>query len=665
MRAGSVVFGRSRMRVRRVVLGSAAVVATAALVVTSIVATDASWNDREWVHGTAGTLDCVDAAGDFATRGEGRLLSGSLLGLDTDTVAEVAGVRVTNDGTGATVRPATAAPAPVAPAYADPLDIGVLGGVIGAGMTNILQLPLGTDTGLLGQFAEAHSTGAAAGAAGYVTDSGGLNLDGQEGGYPTLATLRLSHLLDSLGAGLGPGLGGVADVALETGAVAGRAGIDGCAALWNAGVPVEPGSAELVAGLSRDYLAASLATTFTSDTVGALVTAIGGNRTAPCGSGGLSVLRNLECTVNGLASSSGVLGTIESGVVGLLNGLFSNGLSLVDVDVALTATIDLGAVEALLTETLGDQSLQIDLATGEIRIDTAALLARAYPGHSGTGLNGLPPNTEPLTDPNVVAAAIAGIDELLDAWITRVNTALDQAVDGVFLDVTVIVNLRLSTTLLGIPFNGAIGHVEATIDCRPTGAPGPRGCSLADLLNPPPGIQPVKTRLVLLQSLSGIPIIGSLLVNLILNGVVSTVITGLTNALVNGLAGVIGNAVEGVLGSLRSLPVSVTGTRDPITGVVTGGLVRPIMDVVSTLYTRLFLEGLVAVTINARNSTPDPSDAEPPDWAALPEGRYDVAAIRIGVLDALGPSAVRLYLGRGSVGPICHLQRDPAPCAAY
>ena len=57
-------------------------------------------------------------------------------------------------------------------------------------------------------------------------------------------------------------------------------------------------------------------------------------------------------------------------------------------------------------------------------------------------------------------------------------------------------------------------------------------------------------------------------------------------------------------------------------------------------------------------------------WLAMgrydPARRFDVAAVRIGVLDALGASAVRLYLGRGSVGPGCSLASAAAgPCSAY
>lgn len=78
------------------------------------------------------------------------------------------------------------------------------------------------------------------------------------------------------------------------------------------------------------------------------------------------------------------------------------------------------------------------------------------------------------------------------------------------------------------------------------------------------------------------------------------------------------------------------------------------ISAVSRLYAGLFLNGVVALTVNAQND-PAAGGPEPADWTGLDPGRYDVAALRIGVLDALGQSNVRLYLGRGSVGPGCSM----------
>src|SRR5690606_14357117 len=132
------------------------------------------------------------------------VLSGSLLGLDTDTVAEVSGVRATHDRTVSNAKPSTAAPVVgQLDAYADALRVDVLTAVLGLDLTSALQLPLDTDTGLIGQYGQAQSTGTSSGASGYITDSGAINTDGNESDYPDIATLKLSTLLNSLGLDLG------------------------------------------------------------------------------------------------------------------------------------------------------------------------------------------------------------------------------------------------------------------------------------------------------------------------------------------------------------------------------------------------------------------------------------------------------------------------------
>ena len=73
------------------------------------------------------------------------------------------------------------------------------------------------------------------------------------------------------------------------------------------------------------------------------------------------------------------------------------------------------------------------------------------------------------------------------------------------------------------------------------------------------------------------------------------------------------------------------------------------------LFTHLFLERRVVLLVNAQN---DPAANNPPrlhhvaapgDWARLLPGQFDVAALRIGIRDAVRGG--NLYLGRASVGP--------------
>jgi hypothetical protein len=74
------------------------------------------------------------------------------------------------------------------------------------------------------------------------------------------------------------------------------------------------------------------------------------------------------------------------------------------------------------------------------------------------------------------------------------------------------------------------------------------------------------------------------------------------------------------------------------------------------------VNGVVTLDVNAQND-PLTGNPEPVDWAGLPAGQYDVAALRIGILDAAGASNVHLYLGRASVGVTCSI--SGSGCAGY
>lgn len=541
------------------------------------------------------------------------------LGVMLDTLAEASGTRVTNNGSVTTPSPSGAMAVPgLQSAFADPLNVTALSGVnvnLGQG---ILELPLDTSTGVLGQFGQARGNGLAAGASGFLTNTGGIGLK-PAAGYPELATLRLSQLLGSVNPGVASTLAEVTDVSLTSGAVAGRAANDACVAAW---------ASSATTGLVREYLAASVRTEITSPTVGSLITGVAGT------------INSLERTVNELTdtakpTNTSAVGTITSGVTTLLNGVLGSSgqgsiLRLGSVEVSiLSASIDLTAVRGLLTTTISDPGgvLMITPSSGAIRVDTAALLQAAYPGSYAQGLNGLPPNTNLLADPAIATALTGALTTTLNGWLNSVTTALTAAINALTINVSTTINLEVSVVLVVLPVWVAIGHIAAST----TG-------TLSSLTT--------STSLVLLPGL--LPVVTALL-----SGILSAVLNLLLSTLVSGLGGIVANAVNGVVNVFRTLPGAVTA------------LTTPILNAVSNVYTRLFLSGVVAVTVNAQND-PLTGNPEPADWASLPARRFDVAAVRIGVLDALGASAVRLYLGRGSVGPGCTLASAAAgPCAAY
>ncbi|MDJ1370968.1 choice-of-anchor G family protein [Gulosibacter molinativorax] len=521
----------------------------------------------------------MDATGQFTSRGEGQLLSGSLLGADLDAIAEVKGVEVLNDGSGSLADPTSAVPLGN-DAYSDPLNVEALS-ALNVDLTRFLALPLDTSTGVVGQYGQATSSGLSAGASGLITESGGIALE-PEGGYPNLATLQLSQLLGSVNPGVASALSGVADVSLEVGAVTGRAELDACNLAW---------SGQVADALTREYLATSLTTVIDSPTVGTLVSTVDG------------VVGDLETAVNALAGDTGLTTAIADGLSGLLGGLLGT-LRLGDVSVELSATIDLDPVRALLTEQLTDSGgiLTVDLAGGTIRVDTAALLAASYPDEYSAGLNGLSPNTNILSDPVVVNTLTSTLASVLDEWLERVTGALTAAVDAITVNVAATIELRL----LLIP----VAEISVSVSG-----------SLAQLLSGEPGFVTVNTKL--------------------LGAIELGLLNGLVSALTQGAGLAVGTAVDAVLGL----------TVDELIGDLVD-VTTPVVEAVSLVYSSLFLDGVVVVTVNAQND-PLAGSAEPPDLAALPDGQFDVAALRVGVLDALGQSGVALYLGRGSVGPSC------------
>jgi len=583
-----------RLLVRRGAILAAASAATLALLAQGAAVTDASWTDPEWDFAEVGAVDCTDADGNFLTRGAGQALSGSLLGVDLTTVAEASGVEVTNNGQRALPSPDGASPAPEDPAYADPLSAGLLNNALGFDLTSYLQLPLDNSMGVLGQYGEAQSDGDARGASGYITETGGIAT--QPGsGYPELATLKLSSLLGALNHDLGDLLPDIADAELQVGAVTGRASVEGCEYFW--------GSPE--AAVNREYLATDLLLRTKTPTLSALTGSLD------------DVIGELEDTVNGLADDQGVLDSLLGAVTGLLDGLISGVLGLGSVEASLTASVDTSALRDLIhpPEPLTDSGgvLAIDIENDTITVDTVALLQAAYPGQYSNGLNGLPPNTNLLADAQITNTLVQVLSDVLGDWLDQVSGVLADTIDGVQVNADVVLSLKVDAGLLGIV---DIGAVTATVSG-----------SLGDLLKGDVTAN-VSTDL-------NLGLLGALL-KPVVEGLVNTLVGGL----VNELGATVGGVVEGVLGPLRELPSTVTG------------LVEPVVTALSGLYEGLFLDGVVAVNINAQND-PFTGSAASSDWSTIPDGQYDVAAIRLGVLDSLGASNVALYLGRGSVGTVC------------
>lgn len=599
-----------KWRRRGEMLGITTVLVSIALLAQSSVVSQASWNDREWDNGAVGTVSCGPAASAFSSRGAGRVLSGSLFGTNLDAVVAADGVRVTNNGQRALHTPSGAVqvPVPTVDAWVDPLSVTALSAVNVNLGNGILKLPLNNSTGVLGQYGQAQSNGQSAGAAGYITSTGGIGLS-PSGGYPELATLSLSQLVGSISPSVAGTLGNVTDVSLRMGAVTGRATLDGCASAW---------ANSAATGLLREYLVTSLRTDITSPTVGSLVTSVNG------------VVQTLKNTVTGLPTNATVLASLKSGTEGLVNGVLGAasglGVTLGNVTIrSLTVNpVNTTALDTLLTQGFSDPGgvLTVNPSSGSVSVNTAALLAAAYPGVYGSGLNALPPNTNLLSDPTVISALSAALTAAINAWIAQVNAALTTAINSISLSVGIDITLQLQVCTIGclnVPLVKIVTTTAGTLTA--------------------------------LTTTTSLEVLGVGLLTPVLNTLVGNVVS----ALVSGLSGVVQTAVNTQLNPLRTLSAALSNLS-----TLTGALATA----VSTAYSAIYGPGIVAITLNAQND-PTAGNPEPVDLGTLPNGRYDVAAVRVGVLEAVAGGG-RLYFGRGSVGQNCApAERAVGACAGY
>jgi hypothetical protein len=582
---------------KRSLLAALAAGAAAVVVVPlAATATTAAWNDRQWAHGSVGTSSAIcGTTDDFASTASGRFLSGELLGTDLDNIAALEPMRLSyaSDGTldvsppdaidlGSTATTAT---------YANPLDISVLGGIVGLDLTGLqVGLPVGS-AGAVNQYASVARTGEAAGASGLVTNSGGVLVSASTppADLPEPATISLDQLL--------PAATGIADVNLQVGAVGASSQLDGCAALrsklWGDGS---------VTGITRDYGVAGLGLQVDSPLVGSLVSTVTDSVDTTIG--------DLTDAIDALTGSNGALSNQIAADIGLT-------LPLGLAHTALTGTVTISgldlqaAVDSLLSlTTLSDGAVTIDLTSGQIDVDLTQLIS---PGPDG--MNNLPPNTELVVNAAVLNAITARVGALLDNWTGQIVTALTNAIRGATLDVDLTTQVDLLAGLvpildLNVSLHAPIG---AVLDDTTTFSVD------VDLL----GLTPVLNGLLAPLGLSVASLTG------ILDGLVTGLIAPTANLLTN---------------DLLDLVTNLGGTL--------AGITAPIVTAVGTIVDAL--PSVVSVMVNVQPDqagAPPGATFDPGTAHSTPE--YVVSALRIGLASFDTPADVaHIVFGTASAGPV-------------
>jgi hypothetical protein len=579
-----------------------ALTAAVALGTGGVMPSEASWTDREYDASPVQAVLCSDAGSGTSTA-SGKLLGGTLGTTDLDSIASARGVTATNDGSTTTATPSTAISLGSG-AYSNPLSVSALS-TIDADLGPALQLPLTTDAGALNQYARAASDTTSTGAAGAVSNSGGISATQRAPGaeLPRFATVDLGQVVQgATGASLSSLVTGITDAQLGLGAVASSAQLSGCTAEWQG----------IWAGLVRQYAIAGMDATLTSPAVTSLVTTT---------DGGLSTL---SAQLTAIAGNSGLLTSLGSSILLALKPALST-LGTGTPTVTLSLTPDFSAVTSLLSTPITDSSglFSISPSSGTVTLDLDALVGPAY--LTSPQINGLAPNSRLLITGSALTTLESAMTSALAAWASSVIAAVQAALAAV----AVQLNLTVPVSALGVNVGTLFVHTN--------------GLTLAQLLAGSPG---VTAGIDQSSGLCSIALVGATLCAL-----VTTVLGGLTPALLS----TVGAGIGGTLQTALAPTATTVSTLATNLGTATGALVSTLDGGLTGLFGAA---GVTQLWANVQNR-PDPAEVNAgpePSWAAgLPgpstnpfgTGRYDVAALRMTIR---GSTTTGLDLARSSVG---------------
>ncbi|UKA50487.1 choice-of-anchor G family protein [Arthrobacter sp. FW305-123] len=573
MKAGNFL-RRVLHRPRRFTLVAAAAAITLAAT-TSI--TTAAWTDNEWVRSAVGVSSPGDCSTNtiFTNQSWARQLEGTVLNTSLDTVAGVQGLTVLNNGTTATSTPLSATLVPgTTDAYVTKIPVSVLGSSpISVGLG--LGLPVG-GVGTYTQWARSDNSGQAHGASGLVSDqTGAVDVAGTAQGAataPKSASISLGNILPA----------SLAGVTLDVGAVASSSQLDGCD-MVNGWPTLDPTPES-----QRQYGIAGLDLNAAVPAVGTLSTQ------------GASLVGAVPTQLDALLGTGGLTTGISNGIKAIVDPLLGTlALGTYSTTATLTAP-NLTGVQSLMTESMTDGIVTVDLGTGTVKVNIAALA-----GSSTLGLNGMEPNHAVVLDAAMTAAVTSRVTSLLDSWKNRVLAAVTVALSDITLQATTTIDLK--APLLGT----SLAKVTVAI------GPASLGSFLAGTATAPQ---------VTTQVLGGDAL-----------GVVTALLNTLLGPLTTGTNTVVKNVLNATIfntGLIANLGSSLQLLITPVINAV-----GPILTAVRTL---------VAINVNVQPDQAWPG-TKPADVTAA-AGEYKVSALRVGLVDSAG--LLSLQLGSSSAGPV-------------
>ena len=362
----------------------------------------------------------ANAANPNAAWAQAKFLSGDVLGINLDDIAQLQAAEAANNGNQDKQW------------QDDPLEVELLNS-IPVSVDGGVQLSLGDvlDSGVVGQYAEANKNGTSMAATGAVGDDGGVGVGNTAVGAAGDLDLDLDALLNSSFASV------LTDLKLNLDGISSQA------------------AAELTSA-SGAYTIADATLTFTSPAVADLSSKVA------------AALAGVDSDLIAIGSDDGELGNAVDKILDpVLGSIGSSAVVTVDIDTDLQSVVN-----KLLTSRYGNGAVSFDLQTGAVRVDLETLL--------GGDINSLAPNTEILSD-KVINQVLKGItdtvatladnivdkvrDSLHDSTVT-VHAALDllSPQDGGSSTVCHVVDLPIVGDILGDVLGGDLGGVGDLLD---------------------------------------------------------------------------------------------------------------------------------------------------------------------------------------------------------